>query len=235
MITNYTSIKSVIYDVSMTLDERYYNERDIYELALKALFDIKAETILVDRATVLEVVDHKAVLPEDLKFLTMIAYYENEKYYPLHITSSPFFYDKCNDDLKVCVNCQHTFAVSDNFVITTTLKDGPIYVAYRAYPTDDEGNIMIPDDEDLKEALYHFILYKYWQKKYNMLEEGAESRMKFYLGMWGVFSAKAAGALNMPSLATMEKIKNQHNSLMPRGRAYDNLFIGLGSKTNANF
>jgi hypothetical protein len=219
----------------MGLDERYYNERDIMEYALKALMNLKAEMLLVDKAIVLKVNAHKAVLPEDLKFLLMVAYYDNGMYLPLQINSSPFFNDKCNNDLKICSGCRHTFAIDDNLIMTTTLADGEIYVAYRSYPCDEEGNITIPDSEDLKEAIYNFILYKYWQKKYNMMEEGSDSRMRFYLDMWNTLSTKAVGNLNMPSLSTMEKIKNQHNSLMPRSRSFDNLFTSLGSSSHANF
>ncbi len=107
-------------------------------------------------------------------------------------------------------------------------------VAYKGLPTDEEGNILIPDDETLKEALTHFVLYKYWLTKYLMKEEGAAQRMSNHLTMWSTLSKKAMN-LNLPNVSELENLKNINNRLVPRTNAHSQLFSRLNNQENIDF
>jgi len=82
-----------------------------------------------------------------------------------------------------CDQCQHEYTISPSGVITTTLLEGIMLLSYLAYPKDEEGYALIPDDENVKEAIFHYVLYRYWLQKDMMKEEGAEKRMRFHLQM----------------------------------------------------
>jgi len=80
----------------------------------------------------------------------------------MRLTSNPYHQSIClNNGLMYCTDCDHEFSVSPSLVLTSTLLSGVLKVAYLAYPTDDEGYQLIPDDESLKEALLHYVLYRY--------------------------------------------------------------------------
>lgn len=266
MTTNYISIKSVLYDLSLIIEDRYWNEISVLEWANKAARLIRSDQTLETKVTYLPVVLHKAELPSDLKYLTQIAYTDNlclsnscledtlnlpenselmqnmsvtNNVFPwkaMRLTSNPYHASICLDkSIMHCTDCQHEFSVNSELVLTTTLKSGVIMVSYLGYPTDDEGYLVIPDNEELKEAILHYVLYRYWLSKYTMMEEGAEGRMKHHLTLWNTLSKKAAGNLNLPDINELENIKNQFNRLVPRENRFQQLFLTLGNRENVNF
>lgn len=74
MKTNFVSVKSVLYDLSLIIDDRYYNEAKMMEWALKALRQVSTYLTLQDKVVALEVKEHRAALPCDFKYLNQIAY-----------------------------------------------------------------------------------------------------------------------------------------------------------------
>lgn len=209
MTTKYISIKSVLYDLSLTINDRYYNETKMLEWATHALRKIKASNMLKPQVCLKQVIAHKAELPSNLKYLTQVAYYDGSfsgttpdqdlppnseldlngvsptmPWKAMHLTNNPYHQSICLDyKILYCTDCQHEFSVNENLILTTTLEDGYIMVAYLGYPVDEDGISLIPDNEDLKEAILHYCLYRYWLSKYTMLEEGSEGRMKHHLSM----------------------------------------------------
>ena len=187
----------------------------------------------------LEVSVHKATLPSDFKYLIQAAYNKGTQaspaWEPLRLTTNPYHNSICTDTtITRCVNCSNEFSIDASGVITTTLDEGVILLAYLGYPVDAEGFALIPDDENVKEAIQHFVLYKYWLQKDMMKEDGAEKRMKFHLQMWGTLSKKAL-SLNLPDIASLENIKNIHNRLVPRTNRFEQLFQSLGDRENIRF
>lgn len=75
MTTNYVSIKSVLYDLSLSLNERYWNEAAMTEWLVHGLRQINLEPILETKTKLLTVTKHKAVLPSDFKYLIQAAKY----------------------------------------------------------------------------------------------------------------------------------------------------------------
>jgi len=73
----YTSIKSVLYDLSTLLPEEYWNETVLTEWAIKALRKINVHQKLEETSSFIYVENHKARLPKELKYLTQIAYKES--------------------------------------------------------------------------------------------------------------------------------------------------------------
>lgn len=212
----------------------------------------------------LEVVNHKTTLPSDLKYLTQLVEYHGDvavstdelkhelalpstsswaafantqiNYRPMRMTTNPFHDSICLDKaLTFCPDCENTFSVSPTLIVTTTLKEGTILASYLGYATDAEGEVVIPDSEQLKEALLHYVLYRYWMSKYQMKEDGSDQRMKFHLSMWNMHAMKATGNLNMPDVNELENLMKIHNQLVPRQNKFDNMFINLASRQDVHF
>lgn len=266
MTGKYTSIKSILYDLSLTIDDRYWNETRMTEWAHRALRMIHTDQTLVTKVTYLEICNHKAILPSDLKYLTQIAYVDTSTnlslsnaisaldlppdstlgtqfadfgtmaWKAMRLTSNPYHASIClNNTIMYCTDCQHEFSVSHDLVLTTTLQTGVIMVSYLSWPKDDDGYALIPDNEYLKEALLHYILYRYWLSKSMMMEEGANSQVQFNLKMWNQLKAQAAGDLNKPDVNELENIKSQMNHLVPRASKFQQLFLTLGNRESINF
>lgn len=258
MTTNYISLKSVLYDLSLTIDDRYWNEVKMYEWLTQGLRQLKLESIYEDKVTLVTISSHKGQLPTDFKYLTQIAeYVASTQYevdtdqlaapsnydpnlvtslYPwraMRMSSNPYHASICLDvSLYNCEACEHSFTISPSGVITTTLQDGYVLVAYKGFVAED-GEILIPDSEVLKEALLHYALYRYWFAKYNMKEEGAERMMMFNLQRWNALSRKSL-SLNNPDVSQLENLKNIHNRLVPRTNRFDQLFLTLSNRENGN-
>ena len=259
--TNYISIKSVLSDLISTIEERYWNETAMLEWATKALRKIKIFGKYSNRVALIEICGHKGQLPSDFAYLTQIAWQTtsttsapvvtlpneglstalltpatNFGWAPMRLTANPYFGSICLDESIInCQSCAHEFSVDENLIITTTLLEGNVMVAYLAYPTNAEGDALMPDNEELKDAILHYVLHRYWLMKYQMKEDGARERMDFHLTMWSNLSAKAAGSLNMPDISTLENIKNFRSRLVPSENQFAGMFLNLTSSENVNF
>jgi hypothetical protein len=155
MTTNFISIKSVLYDLSLTLDDRYYNENKMTEWLAHGYRKLDMAISLEPKSMRLAVNHHKANLPSDFKFLIQVAEYvkpnvETISYQQdlpsdglqltaissipwrvMRLTSNPYHANIClNMAIANCTDCAHEFSISPSLVLTTTLTTGIIEVAY---------------------------------------------------------------------------------------------------------
>lgn len=236
---NYVSIKSVLAQLSLTLDDRYFNEAAMLEHATRACRQMNIEAKLEARLAEIEVDVHKATVPAGFKYLIQVSgnagSVTNPSWSPMRLTTSPYHLSITLDhSITKCNHCQYEFSISPSGIITTTMGKGSILMAYLAYPTDEEGYALIPDDENVKEAIFHYILYRYWMQKDMMKEEGAEKRMRFHLSMWTTLAQKSL-SLNLPDTNQMENLKNMYMRLVPRSNRFAQMFQNIGEREYVNF
>lgn len=243
----YTSIKSVLFGLSLIIEERYWSELNIMEWATAALRSMNIIPLLEDKVALIEICEHKANLPSDLKFLIHAAYYDTTlpqvtlseniasayPFKPMRLNESPFALSIClSKKITTCTECSHWFSISPDMTLTTSAKDGSVLISYKSYPLSEDGSALIPDDEVLKEALLQYVLYKYWLVKYQMKEDGAGERMRFHLSMWDVLSKKVAN-LNRPSVPELDNLMRIWNRIVPRQNRYDQFFTTLTNQEDA--
>jgi len=265
MTSKYISIKSILYGISLLIDDRYWNENKVLEWVNRAYRKLNIVDAFVPKVTELTITTHKTTLPSDFRYLiqvmdtTQVTSAELETFLsdttdhpddstwtlaslnsmygfrPMRLTSNPYHESLCLDTtLAYCTDCQHEFSISPNLVLTTTLDEGTILLSYLGYATDDDGCILIPDNEDIKEALQYYVFYMYWLEKDMMKEEGADSRVTRWLSMWQTASMKAKN-VNLPDLNQLENMKNNWNHLVPRENKFQQGFLTLGNRENVNF
>jgi hypothetical protein len=140
----------------------------------------------------------------------------------------------CDDEFWTCPECQYEYVVNPDGSITSNVKDGTIIIAYKAWPTDKEGFLLIPDHEDFKEAILHYVLYRYYVVKAVTHEEAARQERDWHLRRYNTLAQKAK-SLNLPDIDTLENIKNAQSRLVPRSNRYDNFFGNLGYKENLSY
>jgi len=279
MVAKWIPLQSVLDTLGDTISGEFWSERTVLEHAARAMEMIGARVQYQTDVKVLQVSNHKALLPKGLVQINQIAYkfngsltaedefdikkalgIDNEPYMqnstlwmhstwlqspwnrdenkwkPLRLSTNTFALAIHQDN---CVNftakCEHSYTVSTDGTITTSFKDGYIYISYLRYPMDCDGNFLIPDHEYYKEALRCYIMMRLWEYRMNMKEEGAGQLYLQYRDQWGLIKAKATAVINAPDLDEMENIRNIYNRIVPKYRQYYSFFGNLGKEESFNF
>lgn len=124
-----------------------------------------------------------------------------------------------------------TFDVNNNF-ITLSVKTGKVCLAYLAFPTDESGYPMIPDEITYKVACKKYIIQKLryvdWSK--DPTNSGKRALFEYDEKEWLFYVGKATSKAKMPDVHQMENIKNQILRIIPNINEFDSFFNTLGSK-----
>jgi len=129
----------------------------------------------------------------------------------------------------------HEFIVDSNKILTSTLADGILAVSYLKYPTTESGEILIPDNENLKEALLYYCLSRFFLKKDIMGDKDAGLRYEKYKTLFGHHAAKAAAELVDPDITEMETLSANGQRLVPRSNQFDNFFSKLSGRESLSY
>ena len=263
----YVPIKSILYDLSTTIDPSEWNESTVVEWALKAARKIGAIDMLVPKHELCEVVGHTLKKPDDLKALTQVwvftpslsPYYDSSSVLATlrqqvvdrlrvpnpdiwlegilngrggHVNPSKnwrVLYKNAGNPMMPCLEertCLMEYREEGN-VLKVTPRSGILLLSYMAYQKDSEG-FLIPDNENFKEALVNYVLYRLFdarmkgeQTQYN------QSERAMHLQRYNILAARAKGEINLPDVGTMENLKNLRNRMMPRGNMFESGFQAL--------
>ena len=94
---------------------------------------------------------------------------------------------------------------------------------------------MIPDDEVLKDALFHFVMYRFWLARSMTGEQGSAQQYMYHQQQYSHMGKRAVARLNMPTVDGLENIKNLTQRLVPRSNLYDTAFSRLSNRENIRF
>lgn len=231
--TNYISIRSILFDLSMLIDDRYWNDLKMYEFAVKGYRSLRIEDKFVQKRFYAKIESHKVQLPEDFKYLVVAATKTDKQALKAMVPASSLLTsDKCL--INVCSNCKSEYNIDENLVMTTTKDSGEVYLEYLAYPTNEDGEFLMVDDETVKEAVLNYVLWKYWLGKSLMKEEGAANRATEYRQLYTVYAAKAM-SFSLPDVGSMENIKNRWNHILGNQNLFGSLFTNLNEQEYGSF
>ena len=153
---------------------------------------------------------------------------------PLRLSPSPFALSiHCGYRLPECPTCEHEYTVDEQLICTTSLKEGKVLISYMAYPENEDGDALMPDHPDLRDAIMHYCLHRHYMSKSLKAagtDQSADRQRDYHLAMYQTLSAKSAGDMNLPSLNELDNYKRQHNRLVPRAHQYDKFFLGLNGQ-----
>lgn len=157
---------------------------------------------------------------------------------PLRLSSSPFASSiHCHVGIPPTPKCEHDYTVDETLTVTTSLKEGQILISYLAYPQTEDGEALIPDNADLKDAIMHYCLYRHYMSKSLKAmgtDQFADNQRSWHLSMYETLSAKAAGDSKLPTINQLENMKRQGNRLVPRAHQYNKFFLGLNQEEKYN-
>jgi hypothetical protein len=122
----------------------------------------------------------------------------------------------------------YTYVVNSSY-IKTNIRDGYLMIAYGAIPTDDDGYPLVPDDPAFTEALYWYVVQKYW---YPDWASGLIRDRVYYDAKrsWNFYRKQAYAHAMMPSADQMESLKNQTLKLYPEINDFNNFFSNTGEQ-----
>ena len=297
----YISIKAVLHDLSTMIDPLYWNEDHMHEWAIRGYRKMKMRPALQEDVVILEILEHKALLPSNLRYINQIVYRDDltssqldfirrelnleagnlvttppnaslihmsnpdgipikvlntalgtiNSWKPMRASTNTYMKTALFSDISFQlpqVDNQFTttfnslstarlqeYTVDPGNCLTSTLPQGLIMVSFLRYAVDDCGDTLIPDSEDLKDALFHFCMYRYWMSKAIIKEESAERLRDYHLQMYAVLKTKVVGDMNMPTLDEMENLKRLQKRIIPSSNDYSTFFTGLNNIENTTF
>lgn len=121
-----------------------------------------------------------------------------------------------------------TFDINDSF-ITFNKQEGEACIAYKAFPVDDNGFPLIPDNAKYKRAVTDYLRYKVdyrlWRGGYipEAIYREAEKQ-------WNWSIASATSALKMSSVHEWESIKQAFHRMIPLTKEYGRRFRNMLNK-----
>lgn len=127
-----------------------------------------------------------------------------------------------------------TYNVQGNYIFTSFKDGAQVIMFYKAFPVDQEGYPLIPDDISFKQAVQSYIRlkvdYMLWRRNIIARDVFEYSEREW---MWYVGQAKTKALT--PNYDMMESWKNQHLTLMPRINEQARNFEGIGQSQYINF
>lgn len=165
-------------------------------------------------------------LPERLVGIT-----NSYSYVPMYKSTSPFV--KSNNCTQVLpdANCRYEYVENPDGTLYTSIVSGHAVLAYKSY-ANHAGECLIPDHEDVKEAIESYVLARYFESR--TLSMGDNT--KYYMDMRSYYNEKfgrlamKCKSLNLPDIGDLENIGNQTTRLKPQSHQFDKLFSSLGYK-----
>jgi hypothetical protein len=174
--------------------------------------------------------------PDNLAKQILNAGYFNRWFRPLRRESGSFGTEPCTfNKVPNTRQCNHRYTIYGKQSIQTTFPEGCVLLSYKRYVRDCDGIDLVPDNEDLKDALFHFCMYRWWMSRMTYKEEGSQGQMQFHLQQYMMLGKKAAANLTSPDIDQLENIKDTRNRLVPREYFYDKGFGQLSNRENIDF
>jgi len=164
------------------------------------------------------IANYRGNLPVDLHSVHLARDYDTKM--PMILKGSTYLRD--NEQIYVRES-QYTYTLNDNYIFTS-FEEGNVELHYEAFPTNNLGMPLVPDDIKFVMATQSYIAerigFKLWlqdhlgQQKYNKLEQ----ERLYYIG-----AAQTRAAT--PSIDEMEGIKNRFLRLRIHPDLHDTSFI----------
>lgn len=238
---NKISLQVIVAQVyrDLGLDEEY-DLIDLIEWSVDALRFINVYDQYETKDECINIVNHRAEIPCNLIALLEVkangiqldkASNNNFKK-PKGKLIEPYSYNlNTIDSMPLRLGRLYHLTNGDSFIfkngwIKTSFKEGKLDIKYNTIPTDEEGLPLIPDEVSYKEAITWFIKMKHFYKK-----AITEDRFRWFYQdaevKWNKYCNQAGTKAMMPDVFTLENIKRNFLSFIPKMNSYKNFYNDL--------
>lgn len=203
---------------------------DAAEYAIEYLRLIGAPLSFEDKVIRIKLNNYKGVLPPNLISLRGIEYSDSEctggiaMRYASNIYHTDIKNDRdCDDYYK-----EYTY-ITQNNIITTSMKDGWINISYSALATDDFGYPLIPDNESFKVGLEYYIIHRTLEGLWSM-GKITDKVFQYYEQKRHYYSAQATNSMTIKNLDQMETMMNAVNRMIVDVNPQETFYKNFGVK-----
>jgi hypothetical protein len=162
------SISSILNLIPIQPDK--YDVDQVLEFAMQALDAIGVDQLYTDMTVFDSYTNYKYKLPTDFKTLDFILIcrdtkidYENledNKWEYVEEVSRPLEYERHIDECRDNDYCSPRFKITNDGYIYFSEESASIILTYKSYSTTPKGDILIPDDFDLQNAIAAYCTMK---------------------------------------------------------------------------
>ena len=238
MIYKLTSVKTVIYQVmtDLNISDTDVQIDDFIEWIGRALQHIGCHYQLTEKEAIIEIENYKGELPCDLYQVSRMIYNNRRLHNNESLIGSTQNQINNNSFTGIDYNITHN-------IITTAFESGEIVIQYTAFPVDEEGLPLVPDNPSFKDACF-------WRCVYQLCIRGYEFKntqlrdIQYTKKMWNDYCRSARAAGNMPNLDMTQRLlnnylrlkvdKNQHWKFFADNGRQESLSLGGKSYNTGN-
>ena len=186
---------------------------------------------LIQESLSLDEPNNVYLLNGDIKDKIISLINNKNRWQMMYKTSSNFIKSvSTNELIKNQLNEVPQYTICQGEYLFSSVENGLCLIAYLGTPTAENGDILIPNDEDLKEAIYHYCMYRWYSSKIATAEVNSmlhyKQEREFHLSQFQVLALKAK-SLDLPDLATLENMANNHNRMVTLQHSYGQGFANL--------
>lgn len=217
-MTGYINIKQILDNLTdnpllqdLSLERAVnYAVRFIQKVGMPSIFNEKTATINID--------NYRGKLPSDYYEIIQVRLIDNNtpsiafRYSTDSFHMSPNKIDSSDLTYKLQGSC-----------IFTSIKEGTIEIAYRAFLTDEDGFPLIPENGSFEEALELFIKKNYFSTQFE-LGKIPQQVLQHIEQQYAWAVGQAQSDLIRPSLDQLESFTNSWNTLIQRTNSHSNGF-----------
>jgi hypothetical protein len=139
------------------------------------------------------------------------------KYTVLRYLDTPFGNGMhCSGCPNLSTHCDLTYSVTPSRCLLTNFEKGTLCISYLTYSTNSEGDLMIPDDSDFKDAMSAYVMMKYSEEKMWTKYENGLRFYELYLNKWVNQSAKVRAQFKLDNIPTENIVAflDRYNTLL---------------------
>jgi len=225
MITGKTiSVGNILWKVLKQPIVQDLKYEDAAEYAIEYLRLIGAALAFEDKVERIKLNNYKAPLPCNLINIRGVAYSDCECEGGVAMRYASDIYH--TDDS----NCSQEYTyITQNNVVTTSMKDGWINISYSALATDEFGYPLIPDNESFKVALEYYIIHRTLEGLWSM-GKITDKVFQYYEQKRHFYSAQATSSMQIKNMDQMETMINAVNRMILDVNPHQTFYKNFGVK-----
>ncbi len=176
-------------------------------------------------ADAITIENYRGKLPSDIVYILQAWNCETNN--PMSYSTDSFhtaYY--CEGFTKCCPGCKDTYKLNDGYIFTS-FEEGTVKLAYRAFPTDEDGLPLIPDNPAFIEACKWYVMEKL---AFRLL-----TREKMNFNVYNLYDQNKAWYIGkaqvqavMPNYDKMENLQAMFLRLIPQLQENRNRYKGIG-------
>ena len=225
MVTGRTvSIGNILWKVLKQPIVQDLKYEDAAEYAIEYLRLIGASLAFEDKVERIKLSNYKGLLPANLINIKGIQYTDSECDTGVAMRYASDIYHTDSN------NCSQEYTyITQNNVVTTSVKDGWINISYSALATDEFGYPLIPDNESFKVALEYYIIHRTLEGLWSM-GKITDKVFQYYEQKRHYYSAQATNSMTIKNMDQMETMFNALNRMIVDVNPHQTFYKNFGVK-----